>query len=158
MLPFPILGKSKNFQIEQKVAIPPIHIFPLVLKIIFNKNRQFSFKSHSEPYEFKAQDADPCLDPSFQKRLEILKMCSKRLIFHSFWLVICKLMRIGIRIQLITLTRIRLQLITFMRIRILPFNLMRIHADPDPQHCKIGAGPIARKIQMGLSVASAFNI
>ncbi len=45
------------------------------------------------------------------------KKCSNRLMFRTFWLVICKLMRI--RIQLITLMRIR--------IRILPFNLMRIH-------------------------------
>ncbi len=40
--------------------------------------------------------------------------------YHTFWLVICKLMRI--RIQFITLMRIGM--------RILPFNLMQIHADP----------------------------
>ncbi len=32
-----------------------------------------------------------------------LKKHSNRLIFHTFWLLICKLMRIGIRIKLITL-------------------------------------------------------
>jgi hypothetical protein len=56
-------------------------------------------------------DADPDLDPtfqfnadqdiSFQKRSKTLEKCSNWLIFHtgSFWLVICKLMRIWIRIQ-----------------------------------------------------------
>ncbi len=63
---------------------------------------------------------------NLEKVLTISKMCSNRLIFHTFWLAICKLMRIPI--QLITLMRIRIQLITLMRIRIriLPFNLMRI--------------------------------
>ncbi len=50
------------------------------------------------------------------KALETLKKCSNGLIFHTYWFVIFKLMRI------------RLQLITFMliwiRIRILPLNLM----------------------------------
>jgi hypothetical protein len=58
------------------------------------------------------------------------KKCSNRLIFHTFWLVICKRMRI--RILFIILMWIRIQLITLMRIRSLPFNLMRIYADPDP--------------------------
>jgi hypothetical protein len=59
-----------------------------------------------------------------KKRLEPLKKCSNRLIVHTFWLVICKMMRIRIRFgtQLITLMRIRIrfrtQLITLMRIRI----------------------------------------
>jgi hypothetical protein len=48
-------------------------------------------------------DAD--LDPSFQIRLK--KKCSNRLIFHTFWFVFYKLMRI--------------RLITWMRIRILIF-------------------------------------
>ncbi len=39
--------------------------------------------------------------------------CSNRLIFHTFWLVICKMMRIRIRF--------RIQLITLLRIRILIF-------------------------------------
>jgi len=45
------------------------------------------------------------------------KKCSNKLIFHIFWLVICKLMRIRIRfwIQLITLIQIQ------MRIRIVIF-------------------------------------
>jgi hypothetical protein len=55
------------------------------------------------------------------------------LIFLTFWLVICKLMRI--RIQLITLIRIQLTTLMRIRIQILPFNLMRIRnhntADPD---------------------------
>jgi len=74
-------------------------------------------------------DPDPAChldpDPSFP-----LKKCSNRLIFHTFWLVIWKLMRIRIRIriQLITLMRmqIRILLITLKRIWVLPFNLMRI--------------------------------
>jgi len=51
-------------------------------------------------------DADP--DPYFQRKAQILKKCSNRLKFHTFWLAICKLMQIGIRIQLITLMRIRI--------------------------------------------------
>ncbi len=58
-------------------------------------------------------DAEPDLDPSFQQ-----KKFSNRLIFHTFCFVVSKLMRIRIRIQLMTLMCIR--------IRILPFNLMRI--------------------------------
>ncbi len=61
-------------------------------------------------------DADP--DPSSQIKVQTHKMFSSRPIFHIFWLVICKLMRIRNRIQLITLMRIRIQLITSIRIRI----------------------------------------
>ncbi len=43
------------------------------------------------------------------KKLKTLKKCSKRLVFHTFCLVICKLMRIRIRNQLITLMRMRIQ-------------------------------------------------
>ncbi len=61
-------------------------------------------------------------EASFQIKAQKLKKCSNRLIFHTFWLGICKLMRIQIRvqIQLITLMRmrIRIQLITLMRKRI----------------------------------------
>jgi hypothetical protein len=73
-------------------------------------------------------DADPdpaCHGDLLWCRLKLWKS-AHRLLFHTFWLVICKLMRIRIRIQLVTLKRIRIQLITLMRIRILPFNLMRI--------------------------------
>jgi hypothetical protein len=70
-------------------------------------------------------DADPDPDPSFQMKAQNLKkVYSNLLIFHTFWLVICKLMRFRIRIQLKTLMRIRIQ--------ILPFFLKRIHANPDP--------------------------
>jgi hypothetical protein len=47
-----------------------------------------------------------------------LQKGSTKLIFHTLWLVIYKLMRI--RIQLITLMRIRIQLISMLRIQILP--------------------------------------
>jgi hypothetical protein len=56
-------------------------------------------------------DVDPDPDPRFQKKAQNLE---KVLIFNTFWLAICKFMRI------------RIQLITMMRIRIPPFNLMRI--------------------------------
>ncbi len=71
-------------------------------------------------------DADP--DSSFQIKAQNFEKCLKRLVFHTFWLVVCKLMRIRtrIRIQLITLMLIRIQLITLMRFWILLFNLMRI--------------------------------
>jgi hypothetical protein len=48
------------------------------------------------------------------------------LIFHTFWLVICKVMRIRIQTQLFTLTRIRIQLITLIRIRIQLITLLEI--------------------------------
>jgi hypothetical protein len=76
-------------------------------------------------------DADPDPDPSFHivQVLEPLKNCSNRLIFHTFWLVICKLMRIWIRFQI--------QPITLMRIRIFIWCgsgsgfLFDADADPD---------------------------
>jgi len=54
-------------------------------------------------------DADPDPDTSFQMKAQTIEKCTNRLIFQSFWLVICKLMRIRIlfRIQLITLMRIQ---------------------------------------------------
>jgi hypothetical protein len=82
-------------------------------------------------------DADP--DPAFHFDADpypsflIKKKCSNRLILLTFWLVICKLMRI--RIQLITLIRIQLTTLMRIRIQILLFNLMRIRnhntSDPD---------------------------
>jgi hypothetical protein len=56
-------------------------------------------------------DADTYPDPSFQIKAQT--KCSNRLFFHTFWIVICILMRIRIRFQI--------QLITSMRIRILIF-------------------------------------
>ncbi len=64
----------------------------------------FHFDADRDPYSTFHFDADPHPHPSFQKRLRKLKKCLNRFIFHSFWLLICKLMRI--RIQLITLMRI----------------------------------------------------
>ncbi len=60
-------------------------------------------------------DPSPDPDPIFQIKAQNLEKVLKKAHFPHFCLVICKLMRI--------------------RVRILPFNLMRIHADPDPQHC-----------------------
>jgi hypothetical protein len=48
-----------------------------------------------------------------------LKKCSNRLIFHTFWLVICKLIRIRIRIQFITLMLLRIRI----RSSFVPINL-----------------------------------
>jgi hypothetical protein len=50
-----------------------------------------------------------------------LKKCPNRLMFHTFYLVISKLMRRGLRIQFIALM--------WIPIRTVPFNLMRINAD-----------------------------
>jgi hypothetical protein len=41
-------------------------------------------------------DSDPDPDPRFGKSLKHLKKCPNRLIFHTFWLDICNLMRIRI--------------------------------------------------------------
>ncbi len=47
-------------------------------------------------------DADPNPDPnpdpdlSYQVKAQTLKKCPNRLVFHTFWLVICELMRIRI--------------------------------------------------------------
>jgi hypothetical protein len=56
-------------------------------------------------------DADP--DPSLQINAQkvTLNKCSNRLIFYTFWLVICKLFRIWI--QIFTLMRIRIQCIQY---------------------------------------------
>jgi hypothetical protein len=56
-------------------------------------------------------DQDP--NPTLQIMAQTYEKCSNRLIFHRFWLVICKLLQI------------RIQLITSMQIRILIFYLMR---------------------------------
>ncbi len=74
--------------------------------------------------------------PASKWRLKTLKKYSNMLIFHTFWLVICKLMWFRIRIKLKTLMRIR--------IRILPFYLKRIQAvpDPNPQHCFQSSKPL----------------
>ncbi len=62
------------------------------------------------PYTLMSVNLDP--DPSFQ-----IKAQNFEKVLHTFWLVLCKLMRI------------RIQLTTLMRIPILPLNL--IQADPD---------------------------
>ncbi len=100
----------------------------------------FSRDADPDPHYVWKLGTDHYPDPSFKYRLKNLKKCSNRLIFHTVWLVVCKLMRIRIQIQIITLMRMRIKLITLMRIRIriqlitlmwirirvLPFNLMRI--------------------------------
>ncbi len=60
-------------------------------------------------------DLDP--DPGFQKRLKLLKKCSNRLVFQTFWPVLCKWIGIQIRFQIQLVTLMRIQ----MRIRILIF-------------------------------------
>ena len=74
-------------------------------------------------------DADP--DPTFHfdgvpdlsLQIKAQKKCSNRLIFHTFWLVICKFMRIRFGIQLFTLMQMRIR----MRIQV-----TNIVADPNP--------------------------
>jgi hypothetical protein len=74
----------------------------------------FLFESYqnADPDPTFHPDADPDPDPSFKKRLKPLKKCYNRLIFHTFLLDICQLMRIRFWIQLINLMRVQ------MRIRI----------------------------------------
>jgi hypothetical protein len=43
-------------------------------------------------------DRDPDPDPSFQIKTQTFEKVLNRLIFHTFWLVICKVMRIRMRI------------------------------------------------------------
>ncbi len=70
---------------------------------------------------FTQMRSDPDPDPSFQIKAQSLEKVLNRRIFHTFRLVICKLIRIRFWIQLIiTLMRVR------VRIRIL------ILFDPDP--------------------------
>jgi hypothetical protein len=78
-----------------------------------NADQDPTFHSDANP------DPDP--DPIFQIKAQILKKCSNRLIFHTFWLFICKLMRIRFRIQLFTVMRIRI------RMQIQVTKIMRIH-------------------------------
>jgi hypothetical protein len=65
-------------------------------------------------------DADPDPDPvcHFGADAQNLENAQIGLIFHTFWRFICTLMRIKIRVQLITLMRIR--------ILVVPYNLIRI--------------------------------
>jgi hypothetical protein len=76
-------------------------------------------------------DADP--DPSFQVKAQNLEkvLMACRLIFHTFWLVVCKLMRM------------RIQLIIFdpdpgpypaYHFDADPDSNFQFNADPDPQH------------------------
>ncbi len=76
----------------------------------------FDFLFDADPDPTFHPDADPDPDPSFKKQAQSLKTCYKRLIFHKFWLDICKLMQMRIQVT----------------------NMMRILADPDPQHCFYG--------------------
>ena len=55
---------------------------------------QILFDADSDPTFYP--DADPDPDLSFQIRMKPLKKFSNRLIFHTFWFVICKLMRIRV--------------------------------------------------------------
>ncbi len=72
----------------------------------------FFFDSDPDPTFHPDANSVPDPDPSFQIEAKTLK-CLNRLIFHTFWLVVRKLMRIRIRF--------RIQLITLMQIRILIF-------------------------------------
>ena len=80
-------------------------------------------------------DADPDPDSSFQIKAKPLKKCSNRLVFPTFWLFICKLMLIWIRIQLITLMRIRILIFIFDVDPDPDFYLMRF-----PKLCGSGFG------------------
>ncbi len=69
------------------------------------------FDADPDPDPTFRSDADP--DPSLQINAQkvTLNKCSNRLIFYTFWLVICKLFRIWI--QIFTLMRIRIQCIQY---------------------------------------------
>ncbi len=71
----------------------------LWMRICVDANPDPAYHFHADPDPIFHFDAD--LDPSFQIRP--LKMCLNRLMIQTFWPVICKLLRIRIRIQLITL-------------------------------------------------------
>ncbi len=81
----------------------------------------FDVDADPDPTFYFEEDADPCPAPRFQIKTQNLEKCSSKFIC-TFWLNICKLMRMRIRIQFITLIWIR------------PFHLMRILADPVQQH------------------------
>ncbi len=75
---------------------------------------EFLFDADLDPSFHPDEDPDP--DPSFQIKAQTLEEVLKLAIFHTFWLVICKLMRIRIRfrIQLLTLMRIRIRIRIFI--------------------------------------------
>ncbi len=60
---------------------------------------RFLFDSDAvpDPTFHPDEDPDPFPDPSFQIKAQTLKKCSNRLIFQTFWLIICRLMRIRTR-------------------------------------------------------------
>jgi hypothetical protein len=70
------------------------------------------FDADPDPDPTLLFDADPDADLSFQVTLKGAQVRS-----YSFWLVICKLMRIRNRIQFITFRRIRILHLILMRIR-----------------------------------------
>ncbi len=84
------------------------------------------FDADADPDPTFHPDADPDLDAIYEIKAQTREKCPNMLIFHTFWHVICKLMRI------------RIQIINLMRIQVT--KMMRIHADrdpdanPDPQH------------------------
>jgi hypothetical protein len=57
------------------------------------------------------------------------------LIFHTFWLDICKLIRIRILFQIQLINFDADPDFYFMLMRIQGAKMMRILADSDPQHC-----------------------
>jgi hypothetical protein len=68
-----------------------------------------TYHHNADPDPTFHPDADPDPEPSFQIKAQTLE---KVLIFHTFWLVICKLM--WIRIPLITLIRMRIRILIFI--------------------------------------------
>jgi hypothetical protein len=90
-------------------------------------------------------DADLDPDPGFKKRIKPLEKCSNRLIFHTFWLDMCKFMRI--QIQLINFDAdpdadldpdfnlMRMLIPMWSQVTIMMWIFAELY--PDPQHCCI---------------------
>jgi len=93
-------------------VIAVLWVLRICMKLMRIRIRLITFMRIRIPL-FTLADTDP--DPGFQIKTQTLEKCSCRVIFHTFWLVICKLMRI------------KIQLITEMRIRIFFYE----YADPD---------------------------
>ncbi len=87
--------------LENRIAFMRIYIWLITMMQIRMRNRiyifiwcgsgsGFLYDADSDPTFHPDAEPDPI--PSFQIKA-LLKRCSNRLIFNTFWLVICKLMR-----------------------------------------------------------------
>ncbi len=149
MVPVPWFPHKKHGKIYREIilkcgVVDPHHLMwirmRMHIRVITLLRIQIFILCGSGFLFYAGPDLDPTFhsdqdqDPSLQIKAQTHEKSLNRLILHTFWLVICKLMRIWI------------QLITSMEIRTVICYLMRdpdavlgyqndADPDPDPKHC-----------------------